>query len=518
MTTNHTQTDTPVESIVIAGGGTAGWMAAAAISNHFTKLQQQGSVPRAPHITLVESEAIGTVGVGEATIPGIRAFNYTLGIDELEFIKATQATFKLGIEFRDWYKVGTAFFHPFADYGMPLKGIDFYHHLIRLQLSGETVALSDYSFSTQLAQQGRFAQPHLNPPTPMADFGYAYHFDAGRYAQFLRAYAEQRGVLRREGKIQQVELDQSNGFIQSLLLDNGEKISGDLFVDCSGFRGLLIEQTLNTGYEDWRQWLPCDRAIAVQSEKFAEPAPYTRSTARECGWQWCIPLQERSGNGYVYSSAFCEPEAAQATLLNNLENKPTKEPRTFEFVTGKRNKIWYKNCYALGLASGFLEPLESTSISLIQTGVSRLLAFFPHHGYRDCDINEVNRQHHHEFDRIRDFIILHYKATGRSDTDFWRHCQTMAVPDTLQQKMELYKSRGYLLNHSPETFEPDSWISIYMGLRYGAQDYDRRADAIELGALKQQLKQIRDSIHNAARQPMSHADFIARHCPSLGNR
>ncbi|WP_339615978.1 tryptophan halogenase family protein [uncultured Gilvimarinus sp.] len=512
MVTDSAHNTSSINHIVIAGGGTAGWMAAAALAHHFAMLHKQGSIAQSPAITLVESEAIGTVGVGEATIPSIRAFNDSLGIDELEFLKKTHATFKLGIEFKDWYQPGATFFHPFADYGMPLKGIDFHHYLIRLQLAGEPINPADYSFPAQLAKQGRFAQPHPNPPTPLADYGYAYHFDAGRYALFLRDYAEQRGVIRREGKIEQIKQDHSSGFIQSLQLDNGECISGDLFIDCSGFRGLLIEQALNTGYDDWRQWLPCDRAIAVQSEKTTEPLPYTRTTAREAGWQWRIPLQQRTGNGYVYSSAFCDDTTAQATLLSGLDGAPIKAPRSFEFVTGKRKKIWHKNCYALGLASGFLEPLESTSISLIQTGISRLLAFYPHKGYRQCDQDEVNRQHHHEFERIRDFLILHYKATGRADTEFWRHCQTMAVPDTLQHKMALYKSRGVLVSHEPEAFEPDSWVTMYMGFHYHAGDYDRRADAIELGALKQQLAQIRDTIRNAASQPMSHAEFIARHC------
>ncbi|WP_232305608.1 tryptophan halogenase family protein [Gilvimarinus polysaccharolyticus] len=512
MNTKSARTTNTIERIVIAGGGTAGWMAAAALSHHFEVLTQQGSLPLAPQITLVESEAIGTVGVGEATIPSIRAFNHSLGIDELEFIKKTHATFKLGIEFRDWRQPNSTLFHPFADYGMPLKGVDFYHYLNRLKLEGEAIDPSDYSFSAQLAKQGRFAQPHPNPPTPLADYGYAYHFDAGRYALFLREYAEQRGVIRLEGKIEHVQLDQSNGHIESIRLDNGKKIQGDLFLDCSGFRGLLIEQSLKTGYDDWRQWLPCDRAIAIQTEKNGDPTPYTLTIARDSGWQWRIPLQHRTGNGYVYSSAFCNTDTARETLLQGLDGAPIKEPRSFEFVTGTRKKVWHKNCYALGLASGFLEPLESTSISLIQTGISRLLTFFPHHGYCQSNIDEVNRQHRHEFERIRDFIILHYKITRRSDTEFWRHCQNMAVPDTLRHKMELYKSRGYIMAQSPEAFEPDSWAAIYMGFHYDANDYDRRADAIELGDLKQQLKKIRDTIHNAASQPTSHAEFIARHC------
>lgn len=500
------------QAIVIVGGGTAGWMAAAALSNHFDQLNKLGSSLTRPSITLVESEAIGTVGVGEATIPSIRAFNDALGIDELEFITNTQATFKLGIEFEDWRQLGTRFFHPFADYGVPLNGVSLHHYLIRLQHAGERVNLADYSFSTQLAQQHRFAQPHPNPPTPLADFGYAYHFDAGRYAQMLRDYAHQRGVKRIEGKIEQVQQDPDNGFIQALQLDNGTSTSADLFIDCSGFRGLLIEQTLHTGYDDWRHWLPCDRAIAVQSDRDGDPAPHTQSKAQAAGWKWRIPLQHRTGNGYVYASSFCDDDTAKDCLLSGLDGPPIKEPKAFKFVTGKRKKIWNKNCYALGLASGFLEPLESTSISLVQTGISRLLTLFPYNGTDECDRDEANRQHHHEYERLRDFIILHYKATGRSDTEFWRHCQTMAVPDSLQHKMANYKRRGHLVDYPPEAFEPDSWVSLYMGLGYNAEVYDPRADSIELDSLKKQLATMRSTIRNAASQPVSHAEFIARHC------
>lgn len=493
-----------VKNLVIVGGGTAGWMAAAALARH---LQVPGL-----SITLIESEDIGTVGVGEATIPSIRSFNDALGIDEIDFLKHTQATFKLGIEFCDWREPGTAFFHPFADYGIDLGGVAFHHYLARLKAQGETVDLADYSFATQLARHQRFAQPHPTPPTPLADFGYAYHFDAGRYAQYLRRYAEQRDVTRIEGRVAQVQQENSTGDIESITLESGEVVTGDFFIDCSGFRGLLIEQTLQTGYDDWRHWLPCDRAMAVQSAKTSEPAPYTRTTAKASGWQWRIPLQHRCGNGYVYASQYCDSTEAEQTLMDGLDGEALTAAKTFEFVTGKRKKIWNKNCFALGLASGFLEPLESTSISLIQTGITKLLSFFPYRGINAWDQAEVNRQHAHEFERIRDFLILHYKASKRNDTPFWRHCRSMDIPDSLQHKMALFRQRGHVVMLEPEAFERDSWVTLYLGFHEFAEDYDRRADGISLGELKTTLATIRKTIHNAASQPVSHAEFIQRHC------
>ncbi len=504
MTTETMASASPVNRIVIVGGGTAGWMAAASLAHYFAE--------RDASITLVESEQIGTVGVGEATIPGIRAFNAALGIDEIDFIQKTNASFKLGIEFNNWRELGTRFFHPFADYGMPLKGVEFQHYVARLRAAGETVDIADYSFAIALAQRGNFAQPHENPPTPLADFAYAYHFDAGLYANYLRRYAEQKGVRRMEGKITHTRLNETSGFIESVELDNGTAIEGQLFIDCSGFRGLLIEQALHTGYEDWRQWLPCDRAVAVQSELAGDPTPYTRTTAHEAGWQWRIPLQHRIGNGYVYASQFTTDEIAEQTLLRHLDGEPIKIPRRFEFVSGMRKQIWHKNCFALGLASGFLEPLESTSISLIQTGLTKLLQFFPDSRFDEHDRNEVNRLHRHEMERIRDFLILHYKATSRTDSAFWRHCQAMTVPDSLAHKMAIYANRGHVVMYEPEAFEKESWITMYEGFNKLAQGYDIRADAMPLNELKQQLAAMRQAIAQAAASAVSHGEFIRRHC------
>jgi len=492
-----------INNIVIVGGGTAGWMAAASLARFFD--QQPAS------ITLIESEQIGTVGVGEATIPGIRNFNHSLGIDEIDFIKKTNATFKLGIEFQDWRQRGSSFFHPFSDFGLPLKGVEFHHFIQRLRSLGETIDITDYSFSAQLARLGKFAQPHEHPATPLADFGYAYHFDAGLYAAFLREYAEAKRVVRREGKVVGVSLN-NEGFIESVTLDDGDIIGGQLFIDCSGFRGLLIEEALHTGYEDWRCWLPCDKAIAVQSEKVGAPAPFTRTIAKEAGWQWRIPLQHRMGNGYVYASNFMNDEDARQALLTHIDGAPTSNPRQFSFVSGVRKKIWNNNCFALGLASGFLEPLESTSISLIQTGLSKLLRFFPDDSFNRADIAEVNRLHRHEFERIRDFLILHYKATGRDDSDFWRHCQAMEIPETLAHKMEVYKSQGQLVMYDPEAFKKDSWLAMYNGFAQAPARYDRRVDSMSIAELKSHLDKMRSAIQTAAGQAMSHEDFIARHC------
>lgn len=496
-----------VNKVIVVGGGTAGWMAAASLARYF-----QG---READITLIESEQIGTVGVGEATIPGIRAFNDSLGIDERDFIKFTHASFKLGIEFKDWYELGDTFFHPFGPYGIPINGVEFQHYAARMRRVGKPINYSDYSFATQLACAEKFVQPHEFPPTPLADYGYAYHFDAGLYARYLRLYAEKRGVKRVEGKINHIQCNADTGFIESLTLETGQILSAQLFIDCSGFRGLLIEETLKTGYEDWRHWLPCDRAMAVQTNNTGAPTPYTRTTAREAGWQWRIPLQHRTGNGYVFASGFMEEDRARELLLTRLEGKPITEPRVIRFVTGCRKKIWNKNCFALGLSSGFLEPLESTSISLIQTGITKLFEFFPDTSFCQADIDEVNRLHHHEFSRIRDFIILHYKASKRDDSDFWRFCQEMELPDSLQHKINLFESRGHVVMHEPEAFEKESWITMYMGFNRYAKRYDPRADVIPLDQLENQLAAMRKSIQQAVRQAPSHQQFINMHCASI---
>lgn len=496
----------PIRKVVIAGGGTAGWMAAASLSR-FAR-------GRDLSITLIESSGIGTIGVGEATIPSIVRFNHGLGIDELDFIRATGATFKLGIQFEDWRERGHKFFHPFSDYGTPNGGVDFHHYFYRLRKAGRSSGrdLTDYSIACSLATHGNFAQPLLNPPSPLADYAYAYHFDAGRYAEFLRELATGNGVRRLDGKIVEVRLRPGDGFIQSLLLDDGSSLEGDLFIDCTGFRGLLIEEALQTGYEDWSHWLPCDSAVAAQTERVGAPLPYTRTTALDSGWMWRIPLQHRTGSGYVFSSHFLEKEKAQTTLLENLQSPPLHDPRSFHFRAGRRRQVWNKNCFALGLASGFLEPLESTSISLIQTGIAQLLTFFPDRAFDPAMIAEVNRRHRHELENIRDFIVLHYKLNRREDTEFWRHCRAMAIPDSLQHKIDLFRSCGHIAMYQPEAFEESSWLSMYHGFGLDPLRYDARADAISQSELSAHLHRMRDSLEKAGRDAMPHGNFLRRHC------
>ncbi len=491
----------PIRNIVIVGGGTAGWMAAAALSHQLESL--------APSITLIESSDIGTVGVGEATIPGIRDFNNTLGIDEREFMQATHATFKLGIEFVDWKSRDHRFFHPFGRYGVDFNGVPFHHYRQKLRKQGDQGTLGDYSLATVMARHHRFAQPHPNPPAPFADYAYAFHFDATAYAAYLRRFAEARGVRRIDARVEQVDQDPDTGFITSVRLDNGEVMGGDLFIDCSGFRGLLIEQTLKTGYEDWSHWLPCDRAVAVQSEREGDIPPYTTATAREAGWQWRIPLQHRAGNGYVYTSELLSTEGAESALLATISDELISQPRHLRFIAGRRRAFWNKNCVALGLAAGFLEPLESTSISLVQTGIGRLLEFFPHRGFDPAPIAEANRLTRLEWEQIRDFIILHYSATQREDTPLWRQCRQMALPDSLQHKLDVYRSSGRFVHYEQESFADQSWLSLYDGLGIHPRTQDFRTDSVN--QLEGQMRAIRAKVQELAGSVISHDGFIKKH-------
>ena len=496
-----------IRKIVIVGGGTAGWMSAASLARYAQTNTLQ--------ITVIESSALGTVGVGEATVPNIVEFNRNLGIDEQTLIKATQATFKLGIQFEDWYQPGSRFFHPFADFGLTIDQVEFHQYINRMKAAGHQLNIEDYCFPCCLAKAAHFAQPHPNPPSPLADYSYAYHFDASLYARFLQKYALQRGVEHIDATINQVNLEPANGFIRSVSLPDGTEISADLFIDCSGFQGLLIEQALHTGYEDWSEWLLCDSAIAVLTERSGETLnPYTRCIARDAGWQWNIPLQHRTGNGYIYSSRYEDDSTAEQILLANVAGKLISQPRKLNFTPGRRKQIWHKNCFAIGLASGFLEPLESTSISLIQTAIAKLLSFFPDTDFNPADIAEVNRLHNREMENIRDFLILHYKLSQRAGSPFWQQCQSMKIPDSLAHKIALYQSRGHIAMYDNESFQPASWIAMYQGFALKAERYDPRADTVDSALLAQKLAQMRNNIASIASQSLTHQEFIRRHCPA----
>lgn len=496
----------PIDSIAIIGGGTAGWMAAAALSR---LLQRQ------PYkIRLVESEQIGTVGVGEATIPMLHIYNRFLGLDEAEFMRETQGTYKLGIGFRDWTRLGHFYIHPF---GLPPTGLDmapFHQCWLRLRAQGDDTPFEDYFIAAVAGKLGRFKHPSGDPKSPLSHLAYAFHFDASLYARYLRRYAEARGVERVEGKVTDVALRGEDGFIEAVTLDDGRRIEADFFIDCSGFRGLLIEQALKTGYEDWTHWLPCDRAVAVPCKSAGELTPYTVSTAREAGWQWRIPLQHRIGNGYVYCSRHISDDEAAAKLFANLDGERLAEPNFLRFVTGRRKKFWNRNCVALGLASGFMEPLESTSIHLIQSGIARLMTLLPAREFNPADIEEYNRGAIQEFERIRDFIILHYHANERDDAPLWRECREMNIPDTLRHRMELFRSRGRMVQAEGELFAPTSWQAVLLGQNVMPEMYDPLADMVSLDRIREHLGLAKRMIREAAESMPAHAQFIHGYCSS----
>lgn len=496
----------PIEKIVIVGGGTTGWMAAASLSRY--------AKDKNITVTLIESPNINTVGVGEATIPNIVTFNRNLGIDEVELIKATQATFKLGIEFEGWHKKDTRFFHPFADYGITVDNVDFHHYINKLNTEGHALNIQDYSFACVLAKQGNFAQPHPNPSNPLANYSYAYHLDAVLYAKFLTEFSVKNGVEHILANVDNVHLNKVSGFIESVKLDDGRCVDGDLFIDCSGFKGLLIEGAMGVGLDDLSQWLPCDSAVAVQTELEGEPKPYTRAIAKESGWQWCIPLQHRMGNGYIYSSQFSDKQTAEDSLVTSIKGRAINDVKHFSFPKGRRKEVWHKNCFALGLAGGFLEPLESLGISMIQTGLAKLMTFFPDKSFNAADIAEVNRLQNTELDRIIDFLVMHYKLTQRDDTPFWRYCQEMKIPDTLAHKIEVFKSQGHIVMHDHESFEEASWLSMYHGFDVVQKRFDARVQNLDSKMIEQKLIQMRNSIFGAAEQAMSHQAFIDKHCRS----
>jgi tryptophan halogenase len=487
-----------VKKVVIAGGGTAGWMAAAAISKLIGKNLD---------IKLVESDDIPTVGVGEATIPPLLTFHRLLGINEQEFVTAVNATFKLGIDFRNWREPDHRYFHSFGTTGKDCWAATFHHFWLKGLKDGYDADFGEYCLELKAAEANKFA--HL----PKNGLNYAYHLDAGLYARFLRKIAEKNGVHRVEGKIATVKQNVETGFIQALELESGTTVEGDLFVDCTGFRGLLIEGALHTGYEDWSHWLPCDSAVAVQTKAVGELTPYTRVTAHELGWQWRIPLQNRMGNGLVYCGRYLSDDKAKMTLLNNVEGEAITEPRVIKFQAGQRRKHWNKNCVALGLASGFIEPLESTSIHAIQRGVIRLMQLFPANGISQPDIDEFNAQTKFEADYIRDFIILHYKVTNRSDSPFWRYCKNMEVPGTLQHRIDLFRESGRIFQFSGELFAENSWVQVMLGQGIMPKDYHPIADMMSKDEQREFLDGIRTSVRKTVEQLPSHQDYLKQYCP-----
>lgn len=500
MSTNN------IQNIVIVGGGTAGWMTAAALGkllkNSFCNIQ------------LVEAEDIPTVGVGEATIPQIQIFNRTLGLDENEFIKRTQGTFKLGIEFVNWGQIGDSYIHAFGGVGQDMDSLPFHHYWWKLRQQQQAASIGEYSLNAVACPQGKFMRSVNAGNSPLSNIAYAFQFDAGLYAQYLREFSEANGVKRIQGKVTETRLRASDGFICSVVLENGQELEGDLFIDCSGFRGLLIEQALNTGYQDWSHWLPCDRAWAVACERTEPLLPYTRSTAHSAGWQWRIPLQHRTGNGHVFSSQYMSDEQAKQILLDNLPAKPINEPRLLSFNTGKRNKIWHKNCVAIGLSAGFMEPLESTSIHLIQSTIGRLLALFPTKDFNNQDIDMFNQQIDFEYERIRDFIILHYKATQRDDSDFWNYCRTMDIPESLQQKIDQFKANGNIVRHNLELFNEVSWLEVLHGQGVHPDHYHPLVDVLPDDELKRRVDNIQSVIRNSVNTMPDHWEFIKQHCMS----
>ena len=491
-----------IKSIVILGGGTAGWMTAAALAKLLPSTLFQ--------ITLVESDAIGTVGVGEATLPHLRFFNQRLGIDEAEFIRETNATFKVGIEFSNWGKLGDAYIHPFGDYGFPIHNIPFHHFYSALKQQQSELDLDRFSLPVMACKGSKFAFPSSDPSALSSTYSYAYHIDAGRYAQFLRRFSEGKGVQRHEGKVLDVTTRTSDGQIDSLVMESGEKIVGDFFVDCSGFRGQLIEQTLSSGYEDWSHWLPCNSAIAIPSEHNGKPLPYTKAIAREAGWQWQIPLQHRMGNGYVYCDGYINKQQALDTLVSNLPGKALAEPNHLRFLTGKRKQGWKQNCVAIGLSSGFLEPLESTSIYLIQASIMKLVELLPQRSNMSIKSKEFNRYFDHEMVRIRDFLILHYHATERDDTAFWQYCRDLKIPDSLSEKMALFHQHGFIESYQHGLFLEPSWVAVYYGQRQYPKQIDPRVGPLMTEELVSTMLALQKDIDVQVTKMPFHSDILEK--------
>ena len=493
--------------VVIVGGGAAGWMTAAALAK---VLQGRYS------ITLVESDDIGIIGVGEATIPMISLFNRLLGLDENEFLKQTQGTFKLGIEFVNWARLGDRYMHGFGVVGQENATVDFHQYWLKQSLAGKAKSLDHYSINNAACLKNKFLRPRLDlPNSPLSQIAYAFHFDASLYAKYLRTFGEALGVKRVEGKIVDVGLREGDGHVTALTLASGQRIEGELFIDCSGFSALLTEGALKTGFEDWSQWLLCNRAIAVPCAPTKDITPFTRSTARQAGWQWRIPLQHRIGNGHVFCSDYISEDEATAVLMSNLDGEPLAEPRTIRYVTGIRKKAWNKNVVAIGLACGFVEPLESTAIHLVQMSIAHLLTMFPTAGFEDADRDQYNRMMRQEYEWVRDFIILHYKATERNDSPFWNHCREMEVPQSLTDRMELFKTHGRIFREGNELFSKMSWLQVLHGQRVRPRGHHPLTDLRSDEEIRQYLEEVEGVIQACVEAMPSHAQFIADNCAAM---
>ncbi|MBO9713740.1 tryptophan halogenase family protein [Sphingomonas sp.] len=482
-----------VKRVVIAGGGTAGWVVAAALGKHLGRLVE---------VTLVESEEIGTVGVGESTIPTVRSFHALLGIDEREFLRATSSTFKLGISFENWAEIGDRYFHAFGVVGRAIWMGDFHHFWFRGREQGFAGDIGDYCFELQAALAEKFAT------SEKGGINYAYHLDAGLYARFLRSFAEANGIKRVEGKIARVEQNGETGFIEALELESHERIEGDLFIDCTGFRGLLIEGALQAGYEDWTHWLPTNSALPLQTRAVGPALPYTRAIAHRAGWQWRIPLQHRVGNGLVYCSDFMSDDEAHDLLHSSVEGEVIVAPRPIRYRAGMRRKAWVKNCVAFGLSSGFVEPLESTSIHLFMIGVTRLIQLFPFAGITDSLAERYNELSRAELERVRDFIILHYKATERDDSDFWRQCREMSIPDTLAARIELFRENGIAYQAQDDLFRVDSWVQVLLGQRVTPKRYHAMGELLGDAQLEEALADLKGNIARAVAGMPTHQAFV----------
>ncbi len=494
----------PIRSFAIVGGGTAGWMAAVSLGKFFRAANVR--------VRLIESEQIGTVGVGEATIPPIMHFIRGAGIDENDLIRKTQSTFKLGIEFKDWTRIGHSYMHPFGQTGFDMGPVAFSAYWLKAFRDGRASRLEEHSLEATAAYAGKFMRLVQAANSPLEKITYALHFDASLFARYLRTIAEASGVVRTEGKVESVALHPENGFIRALTLESGEQVEADLYIDCSGFRGLLIEGALQTGYQHWNHWLSCDRAAAVPCERTGPLSSYTRATAKAAGWQWRIPLQHRVGNGYVYSSSFISDAQAQDELLSSIEGEALAEPLKLQFATGRRKRFWNKNCVALGLSSGFLEPLESTSIHFIQRDIALLLSYFPDRNFNAADRDRYHKTIAAEYERVRDFLVLHYSTTERDDSEIWRYCRNVVKPDSLKEKIELFQSFGRLLREDNELFPMQSWLYVFVGQNIMPESDDPIAGILDLRQVTDNLNNIRSVIRQCAQAMPTHEDFIKQNC------